>query len=258
MSSNLADINAEMLLDYLYPEYHKQWIAQNKGTFYRNYSPDVLDIDVENHIVQLSRDNFLKLLPQRLFVSEDEVKRNDIKEHFNKVQKHVRLLEDVFLPFDTFWFRRKLAVERQVSELLNHKLEFVLKYFFDFDLSSETNQYIKATAVLLPYVNRLKGNMDFVRHLLASVLNCQVILQRKYQITDDFVSCQLPSFVFHLLIPDLSIKTYKLKVQEFQPFFQFIKEWFVPFDVHCEMKIKSDVRTCNLNSKLILDYNTAL
>ena len=77
--SNLADVNAEMLLDYLYPEYNKQWVVRNKGVFYRNYSPDILDLDSDNHLVKLSRDNLLKLLPQRLIVLEDELKGNDVK-----------------------------------------------------------------------------------------------------------------------------------------------------------------------------------
>lgn len=258
MSSNLAEVNAEMLLDYLYPECNKQWIVQNMGVFYRNYNPDILDVDTNNHLVKLSRDSFLKLLPQRLIVLENELKGNNIKERFEEIQKRIRLLEDTFRPFDTFWFRRKLAAERQVSELLNHKLEFVLKYFFDFDLLGETNQYIKETAVLLPYINRLKGNMNFVRQLLASVVNCQVTLLKRTQVKDDYSACQFPSLVFQLLIPDLSAEAFDLKEQELNPYFQFVKEWFVPYDIHCEMKIKSDVCSHSLNNKLILDYNSVL
>ena len=258
ISSDLAEINAEMLLDYLYPEYNQQWIARNSGTFYRNYNSDVLDVDADNHLVELSRDNFLKLLPQRLFVPEDELKGNNTKERVEEIKKRVRLLEDTFLPFDTFWFRRKLAVERQVSELLDFKLEFILKEFFNFDLSRETNLYIRETAVLLPYVNRFKGDMNFVRQLLASVLNCQVILVKKFQATDDYVSCQFPSFVFQLLIPGLSAKTFRQKEYELQSFFQFVKEWFVPFDIHCEMKIKTDACFSRINGKFVLNYNTVL
>lgn len=258
ISSNLSDINAEMLLDYLYPEYSKQWIARNRGVFYRNYSPDVLGIDVDNHLVELSRDNFLKLLPQRLFVSEDELKGNNTKERVEEIEKRVRLLEDTFLPFDTFWFRRKLAVEREVSELLNFKLEFILKEFFNFDLSRETNLYVRDAAIFLPYVNRFKGDMNFVRQLLSSVLNCQVILLKKFQAADDYVSCQFPLFVFHLLIPDLSAKAFRQKEDELHPFFEFVKEWFIPFDIHCEVKIKTDTCFSRINSNFVLNYNTVL
>ena len=43
--TDLFDINAEFLLNYLYPDQTDQWQAECAGTFYRNYSPDILSIE---------------------------------------------------------------------------------------------------------------------------------------------------------------------------------------------------------------------
>ena len=175
---NLSEISAEMLLDYLYPDSEKQWVSRDKGAFYRNYNSDILGIDEENRLVKLSRDGFLRLLPQGMIVREDELKGDDVKERYDEIHRRVRLLEDAFLPFDTFYFRRCLVAERQVSELLNRKLEFILKKFFDFDLAAESDPYVKEAAVLLPYVNNWKGNLDFIRLLLADFAERELCYRR--------------------------------------------------------------------------------
>ena len=63
---NLSQIRAEVLLNYLYPEMEDQWIAINKGTFYRNYNQDALAIEEKESKAILARDGFLRLLPEGL------------------------------------------------------------------------------------------------------------------------------------------------------------------------------------------------
>lgn len=70
----IPDISAEMLLNYLYPEAGTRWIAQNEGTFYRNYNSDVLSVDDEKMEVQTSRDSFMSLLPQGLLTLSTDLK----------------------------------------------------------------------------------------------------------------------------------------------------------------------------------------
>ena len=45
--NNIAEASAEMLLNYLYPEVERKWIAHGEGSFYRNYTNDLLDFDDE-------------------------------------------------------------------------------------------------------------------------------------------------------------------------------------------------------------------
>lgn len=255
---NLSEISAETLLDYLYPDCEQQWVSRDKGAFYRNYNPDVLDIEPENHLVKLSRDGFLRILPQGMIVREDELRGDDVKERYDEIHQRVRLLEDAFLPFDTFYFRRSLVAERKVSELLNRKLEFILEKFFDFDLTGESDPYVKEAAVLLPYVNNWKGDLDFVRLLLADLLHCKVALMKGSYATDDDAACWLPSATYYLLISHLSSDSYEAKRKEIEPLCSFLKEWFIPFDVHCEILIKEYGHTPRIGDRLVMNYNVVL
>ena len=66
-----------MLLNYLYPEMECQWIAIDKGTFYRNYNQDALSIDEKEKKVVLARDGFLRLLPDGLLTKNDDLRGED-------------------------------------------------------------------------------------------------------------------------------------------------------------------------------------
>ena len=124
---HIPEIGAEMLLNYLYPELEDQWTVRQEGTFYRNYNRDVLSLDPDTASVRLSRDGLLGLLPQGLLSQEEDLLSGDRKEKHKELEQHLKLLSEAFLPFDTFNFRRRLKVERSVSELLNGKLEWLLK-----------------------------------------------------------------------------------------------------------------------------------
>lgn len=78
----MSEISAEMLLNFLYPEEVDQWVVKDKGTFYRNYTPDVLSVDKKNHYVALSRDGFVKLLPQGLITIDNELKGDDFYDKY--------------------------------------------------------------------------------------------------------------------------------------------------------------------------------
>ena len=70
---NLYQVRAELLLNYLYPELEKEWMVQCKGTFFRNYSQDVLSLYEDEKKVSLARDGFLRLLPEGLLTKEEDL-----------------------------------------------------------------------------------------------------------------------------------------------------------------------------------------
>ena len=125
-----------MLLNYLYPEVDKKWIAHGEGSFYRNYNSDLFDYDDETMEAWMARDTFLSLLPQGVINNDNDLKGEDAAEKFKKIQRRIRLLNEAFLPIDTNAFRQRLIVERQVSELLQNKLTYVLKEYFGIDLDA--------------------------------------------------------------------------------------------------------------------------
>ena len=90
---DLFEINAEMYLHYLYPELADQWRVESKGTFYRNYNQDVLELETEEQRVELARDGFLKLLPQGLYSKDDDLKGKNFREKYEAMRKKQELLE---------------------------------------------------------------------------------------------------------------------------------------------------------------------
>lgn len=255
---NLYQVRAEMLLNYLYPELEKDWMVQCKGTFFRNYSQDILSLYEDERKVTLARDGFLRLLPEGLLTKNDDLKGEDVAAKYKELEWRKELLNEAFSPFDTYIFRKKLSIERSVSELLDQKLEYLLKEYFNFDLAAEKSELVKEAAVILPFVCRWRGDFGFVANLLGALMECEVEMKvGKYSHLDTTV-CWLPLVRYNLLIPGLTPEVYKERTEELKSLVDFLKEWLIPFDVMCEVKIKEHKGPQRLSVIPTLDYNTEL
>ena len=254
---NLSEISAEILVNYLYPELAERWIPKDLGTFYRNYNFDVLNIDEQMAEIQLARDSFIHLLPQGLLYAGDGIHSKSAQDSISEQNSRRRLLEDLFRPFDAFAFRHKLQMERQVSALLDAKLEYVLSTYFHFDLAAETNPYVRDVAVLLPFVHTLRGDLEFVRQLLEALFKCKVNLRKgRYSETDN-TRVWIPQLTYELLVPDLTNEEYNQMMQEIDPLCVFLKDWFLPFEAHCSFEVKWLIEQHNIND-ITLNYNSKL
>ncbi len=252
----IPQISAEMYLERLYPELRKLWTTRAQGTFFRNYSQDIIDLDIETKQVTLSRDGYLKMLPQGLITPE--VGSLQKKESPEKLKKRVEILSEAFVPFDTFMFRRRLNLERQTSALLEKKLQYILKTYFHFDINKEENGYVRETAVLLPFISKLRANIPFVTSLLKTLFKCDVnVVKTRYSEIDD-TKCWVPYLRFELLISNLSNQQYKEKTQAVKPLADFIKEWFLPYDVKCDISVKQHEVPLTTQNEPTLEYNTYL
>lgn len=255
---NIPEIGAEMLLNYLYPELEDKWIVHNEGTFYRNYNNDILSVSPVEAKVRLARDGFLNLLPQGLISSEDELKVDDKTEKHKKIKQRKRILTDAFLPIDALTFRRRLKVEREISKMLNEKIDYILNRYFGFNLRTESNHYIKELAVLLPFIRRWRGDLRLLRKLLGSFFECKVnLLTGRYSETDS-TRCWIPAVHYELLIDGLDPARYRLLDKELKPFAGFVREWFIPAETHFKILIKQHNSPAELNRSLTLDYNTEI
>ncbi len=258
INKNISEIRAEVLLNFLYPNMEEEWIAHCDGTFYRNYNGDSMLIDETTGELRLSRDGFLRLLPQGVLTNDEDLQGEDVAAKFEELERRQKLLHEAFLPFDTYIFHKKLAIERQTSSMLNAKLDYLLKEFFDIDLSQEPSPLVRDAAVLLPFVSRYKGDLGFVSQLLSALMNCEVETYRGRYSESDTTICWLPSIKYELLIPELSADEYQERNESLLPLTCFIKEWFIPFDVHCDMVIKEHLPDQHIGERLILNYNTDL
>lgn len=256
---DISQVKAEMLLNYLYPEMAEEWIADNKGCFYRNYNHDLLAVYVDEKRVDLSRDGFLKLLPQGVFSSEDSLKKTkDITAKTKELERRIHLLNEAFLPLDTLHFRRTLKIEKQVSDLLRTQIEYLLKQYFHFDLTEEQNPYIRKMAVLLPFAKQWRGDFAMLRNTIELLFGYPVSLMTgRYSHSDSTLSW-LPYVRYDLLIPGLTTEEYKKKNKELQCYANFVSEWFIPAEMVCHINIKEHGQAQLTNTRLTLDYNTEI
>lgn len=238
--NNLSEISAELLLGYLYPELTGKWMSRHVGTFYRNYNSDVMALYPDEPTAILSRDGFLQLLPQGLLDGDDKLQ--------------MQRLRDAFLPIDAYWFNTRLQLELQGSQLLQDKLSYVLREFFHFDLEAEASPLVRKAAVLLPYVRSKRGDLAFIRELIATLVGCEVQMHvGRYSDTDTTVSW-LPMLTFALIIPGLTQQDYHRINEELEPLRLFLREWLLPAEMHCLITIRW--QDAPADAPHLLDYNT--
>ena len=256
--NKISQIKAEMLLNYLYPEGDRDWIARDEGAFYRNYNYDLLSFDNDTKEVTMARDGFLEMLPQGVLTLGDNMNGDDSAEKFKKVQRRLKLLREAFLPLDTFHFRQEVTHERIVSELLQGKLSHILHTYFYIDIDKIDSPLVREMAVLLPYVSSKRGDFGFIGCILGALMHCHVeVITGRYSKTDTTRSWT-PRVRFELQISGLSPEEYREKTKALEPLREFICEWFIPVEVKCEIVIKEHKSEQQTNTRLTLGYNTEL
>lgn len=254
--NNIPEIRAELLLNYLYPEAHSQWTAQNEGSFFRNYNSDLFSIDEEKMVAVTARDSFMRLLPQGLLTQEGDLKGEDSAEKFKQLEFRLRLLRETFKPIDTFRFRESVYVEQQIDSLLQGKLSYILNTYFGVDLEKIENHYVREAAVLLPYVSRRRGDFGFIANLLQTLVKCEVQMSTGRYSHSDTTKSWLPMVRYELVIPGLTPEEFQEKDQDLEPLREFLCEWLVPLEVWCQIVIKEYDVLPQTNTRLTLGYNT--
>lgn len=256
----VAEISAEMLLEYLYPGMENQWKVTNCGGFYRNYQPDVKSLDPASGEISLSRNGYLHLLPPTFISPRDEiVSGKNRKEQYERLKKRKQILSEAFKPLDIFAFRERLEIEKKTSELLEMKLNFILKTFFGVDYQAIESPLVRKAAVILPYISLYRGNMRLIKDMIASILDCpvQVDLSHRYSERESFLAW-MPEVRFIVCIPGLDPRTYREKTAELAPFTEFLREWFMPYDVHTEILVREGRDRSQTDGGTMLDYNGKL
>lgn len=243
----VKDIKAEFLLNYLYPELRHEWSTVMRGTFYRNYSDDIIRMDMDTKYLELSRDGFLQLLPSGLLSPENERTSNE------KVHRRVELLKEAFAPIDTFRFNSSMNIERNVAELLDEEQSYILKEFFDYDPDADTNDYCRQAATLLPYSSRLRGDIHFVRNMIKAITGHEVKMKQTAWSDTDNSRHWMPKVRYDVMIDGLTPELYRQEMDKLQPLAEMITDRFLPFDMVVEIGIKGD----NKNRK-VMNYNTRI
>ena len=107
-----------------------------------------------------------------------------------------------------------------------------------------------------PFVSRWRGDLNFVANLFGALMDCEVEVSTSRYSHLDSTICWLPRVRFDLLIPGLTPEEYRERMEALEPLARFVREWFVPFDVRCEVKIKEHHPVQGTHGRVTLDYNT--
>ena len=253
--ADLSEISAEMLLNRLYPELTDQWQVSYAGTFYRNYSNDAMMVDEESRKLTVARDGWLKLVPAGLLSDENELREGNFSVRNEKMNERVELLREQFLPFDSFAFRRRLHLEREINRILEEKELFILKQWFGIDWDSLTDPLVRELARLLPYLKGVRGNVFFVRDLLRSLLDLEVKLHRGMWSATDTTRSRIPWLRYEIIKDGMTAEEFLRENEAIAPAADFIREWLLPAEVRCDISYKS---FRNTEENPILDYNSIL
>ena len=255
IQNDIQGLRAEVLLNYLYPELMQRWVANCKGTFYRNYNEDAIRIDGEEGWVTLARDGMLKLLPQGLIATEQELRGKDFKGKHEPVRRRKARLEEMFRPFDSRMLRRSLRNEEKLAELLENKLDSLLETYFHLNRKEEQNVYVRQLMALLPVVNRRRGDIHALCDVLQALTGHRVTMTTgQYNHTGRKNGSQ-PLVEYQVWMPSLDNTAYNDKQKQMEELCLFMQEWFMPFDTKCLIELKCN-RPATMGAGLTLNYNT--
>ena len=124
-----------------------------------------------------------------------------------------------------------------------------MKDFLGLDLSQEKNPYVRKLAPMAAQAAHIRGDYRFI----CNALGCALGYKTTYKVTPDRVR-----FTIHR--PNLDRTSFLRYLDELRPLFQWVEEWFVPFELQCEYKVRDYTRDDHFAgpNKLMLDYNATL
>ena len=244
-------IKAETWIAVHFP-FQKEWIVRQKGIFSRNYSGDLRLCKPEEKTLELSRNGMYQILPNGLFFTGRELQGkddDDVKWTERVLKQRVERIKTVILPFDSFYFNQSLDLEKTVNENLGVGADIVLKEFFGDDFADERNPYIRKMAPMVAQAAQIRGDYRFLRKAISLALGYKT----EVKMIGDRVR-------FIVNRPDLNKADFLKYLDELEPFFRFVEEWFVPFELRCEFKVRDYTRNDCFDgaNKLMLDYNATL
>lgn len=258
---NNIDISAELQLEYLHPGDWNRWFVQNKGTFYRNYKGDLMDLDEEQSIASLSRDGFIHLLPQGMLTTDQELSNLDRaqqKEKWQQLQARKKRLDAAFQPIDSVRFRQRLKIEHELSDLLLNKTAIILKQIYGIDVKELPNPIVKEIAMVMPLIRRYRGDMQMIRNFISKALNSKVEARQKRYSDTDTTRQWIAECIFDIYIDGMSTVTFGEMQTSVKALEAFLTEWMVPVEVKVRLNIRSSESNNKLGEELILDYNVQI
>ena len=231
----------------------KEWNAVYGSFFTRNYSGDLVSCDHEMETVSLARNGIYDIMPEKLFFDSEELRfleKRDLAYKLSEVYEEEKNIKTYFKPFDSYFFNQSLRLQKVITHMVDDRTRLLLKLFFDYDIETEENPYVKQIAPLLLHVTQLRADLDLIVNILTDILECKV--------EHKVISPVHTQFVVHKR--ELDGKGYATFMKLLKPLFAFIENWFMPMEMGVEFKVKDYKQPFVLSDEraLVLDYNTQL
>jgi hypothetical protein len=212
--------------------------VEMKGIFHRNYSPDLMSKPTDKEKIELSRDSIYHQLPENLFFTDDDLKHSEI---FKEKRKKRKLF---FQPLDSEYFNLSLALEKEINSISEENIR---------NLIDSPNEDMEDSLLDNISLSEIRGNERLITDIVKIILDIQKIELIKME-NPACPECIRKTFIIH--IPKLTTKEYFQKNNQIAKLFGILKEYFLPFDIEYDFKIKDRQHKFILYENLILDYNT--
>lgn len=247
--STFDELKAETVLSVISPDV-KHWNVLHKGYFYHNYLPDLISVDTSSKSIETSRNGLMKILPEGLFFSPNELDTKDdvvFKKKKGILDYKKSFYTDLFKPFDSVLFDLSLHVESFINETSDNEISILLNVFAGINYDNITNLYAKALTPLILVSSRIRGNFNLIIKLLSAVTHCAVSYELKKMTVLFIVNKQY-----------LNSAEYKNFTNELNPVFELVENWFIPIQYNVKYMVKDHTQKFILSSEkpLLLNYNT--
>lgn len=237
----------------------ENYCIRKRGLFFRGYSSDLFNVSHPEGALELSRDGIMRMLPEALFFDEqmllEATSDDDLKKRKTDIASERNQLEIFFEAFDTIFGRRELELHNTIDTLESEKEAFVLKEMYGVDVRRLRNPHVKKLARLLLDSDKLKGNIELVPFFVRAILGAKTSCRRANRVSNDANSIYHTELQFIIYIENLTSEEYRQRMEEFEEFFWYLEQWFLPYDCDVDFCIKDPNRTFFLGEQMTLDYN---
>lgn len=259
MSKNMSD-NAlgEMLIVNSSADL-EGYVARYRGRFYNGYCCDLFKISEGEMALEFSRDGIMQILPESLFYDEQFLRNatdaEALKSRISELAAKREQITIFFEAFDNILERSQLELQKSIDLIECDKEAFVLKEMFDIDINRIRNPHVHKLARLMFDSDKVKGNINLIPFFVRSILGSNITCRRVKRVVDDVKSIYYSELQFIIYIEGLSSEEYRQRMDEYDEFFWYLEQWFLPFDCSVDFCIKDTHQTFILGEQMTLDYN---
>ena len=255
------NIRAEFAATQLYDGL-EGYSVRKAGAASKGYCPDLLTVEPRLQTAELSRNGLLRMLPEALFFREDWLRSatndDEKKRRIETLKRQKSYYETYFEAFDTLFFRQEIAAQKAVDAAEVNREALMLKEIYGIDISRMRNSYLRKLALCLLDAGTIKGDLPLLAFCARTILCEKVSYQISNRVDEEVSPMAYRRVTFIVHVEGLTNEEYRARMEQYEEFFRFMEQWFLPYDCEMDYCIKDYRQRFVLGEPLTLDYNTRL